>query len=82
MLLKLNFKNAFNCLQHDTMLMTVKESIPELLVPHGASHVTHSNVGHNQFQLVIVNRAGLYTAVRHGCRQGVKARGKGPTCTW
>ena len=30
MLLKLDFKNAFNCLRCDKMLMTVRESIPEL----------------------------------------------------
>lgn len=27
-LLKLDFKNAFNCLRHDRMLMAVKESTP------------------------------------------------------
>ena len=30
MLLKLDFKNTFNCLRRDKMLMTVRESIPEL----------------------------------------------------
>ena len=30
-LLKLDFKNAFNCVRHDRMLMVVKESTPELL---------------------------------------------------
>ena len=30
MLLKLDFKNAFNCLRRDKMLMTVRESIPKL----------------------------------------------------
>ena len=29
-LLKLDFKNAFNCLRHDKMLIAVKDYVPEL----------------------------------------------------
>ena len=45
MLLKLDFKNAFNCLQRDKMLMKVSESIPELFrFVHSAYSYMHSHL--------------------------------------
>ena len=47
LLLKLDFKTAFNCLRHDRMLTVVRENVPELLpLVHSAySSPSHLFIG-------------------------------------
>ena len=52
LLLKLDFKNAFNCLRHDRMLTVVREKVPELLpLVHSAySSPSHLFIGNEIIQ--------------------------------